>query len=74
MPGKSKQPKVARFELRGDGGLYGSEKRGWSAGGMEKQPGNKKTFSQEKEQQQPTSQNPPGGSCEGTIVGSFIGL
>ena len=37
-------------------------------------PETKKTFSQEKEQQQPTSQNPPGGSCEGTIVGSFIGL
>ena len=27
---------VTRLELRGDGGLHGSEKPGWSAGGMEK--------------------------------------
>ena len=33
---KVKQPKVVRVELRASGGLHGSEKPGWSAGGKEK--------------------------------------
>ena len=35
-PGKSKATEVARVELRASGGLHGSEKPGWSAGGKEK--------------------------------------
>ena len=59
---KVKQTKVARVELRAGGGLHGSEKPGWSAGGKEKYPGNVKTSSVEKQQQPTTSQKPPGGS------------
>ena len=39
-PGKSKQLKVARVELRDGGDLHGPEKPGWSAGAIEKKPGN----------------------------------
>ena len=35
-PGKVKQLKVARVDLRAGGGLHGPEKPGWSAGGREK--------------------------------------
>ena len=41
-PGKSEQPKVATVKLRAGGGFHGSEKTGWSVGGIEKQPGNEK--------------------------------
>ena len=59
---KVKQPKVARVELRAGGGLYGPEKPGWSAGGKEKQLRNVKASSEVKQQQEATSQKPPGGS------------
>ena len=35
-PGKIKQLKVARVELRAGGGLHGHHKPGWSAGGKVK--------------------------------------
>ena len=35
-PGKSKQPEVAKIELRAGGGLHRPEKPSWSAGGIEK--------------------------------------
>ena len=37
---KQRQSKVVGVELRAGGGLYGSEKPGWSASDMAKQPGN----------------------------------
>ena len=37
---KQRQSKVVGVELRTVGDLHGPEKLGWSAGGMEKQPGN----------------------------------
>ena len=37
---KQRQSKVVGVELRAGGGLHGSEKPGWSAGDMAKQPGN----------------------------------
>ena len=72
------QSKVVRVEVRAGGGLHGPEKPGLSVGGMEKQPGNVKTTTTNitktamNEKQQPTSQNPPGGSPkQSTIAGSF---
>ena len=56
------QPKVARLQLRASEGLHGPEKPGWNAGGKEKLPGNVKTSSEVKQQQQPTSQKSSGGS------------
>ena len=47
---KQKQSKVAKAELRAGGGLHGPKKPGWSAGGMEKQPGNVKTSMNKEEQ------------------------
>ena len=49
VDGKAKQSKVARVELRAGGGLHGPEKLGWSAGGMEKWPGNVKTTTQKQQ-------------------------
>ena len=37
-PGKGKQSKVTRIEVRTGGGLHGSEKPGWSTGGMKRSP------------------------------------
>ena len=37
---KQRQSKVVGVELRAGGGLHRPEKPGWSAGDMEKQPGN----------------------------------
>ena len=37
---KQRKLKVFGVELRAGGGLHGSEKPGWSAGDMAKQPGN----------------------------------
>ena len=37
---KQRKLKVFGVELRAGGGLHGSEKLGWSAGDMVKQPGN----------------------------------
>ena len=37
---KQRQSKVVGVELRAGGGLHGPEKPGWSAGDIEKQPGN----------------------------------
>ena len=37
---KQKQSKVVGVELRAGGALHGSEKPGWSAADMAKQPGN----------------------------------
>ena len=37
---KQRQSKVVGVELRAVGDLHGPEKPGWSAGDMEKQPGN----------------------------------
>ena len=70
---KVKQAKVARVELRAGGGLHRPEKSGWSAGDKEKYPRNVKTSSDEKQQQQPTPQKPPGGSPkQSAIAGSFV--
>ena len=37
---KKRQAKVVAVQLRAGGGLHGSEKPGWSAGDMVKQPEN----------------------------------
>ena len=37
---KQRQSKVVGVELRAGGGLHRPEKRGWSAGDIEKQPRN----------------------------------
>ena len=73
-PVKSKQPKVARVELKAGGGLHEPENPGWSASGIEKWSENEKPPVRIKQQQQAISQKPPGGSLKSSIVGSFIEL
>ena len=60
-PGKSKATKSSQgIEFRAGGSVHGPEKPGWSAGGMEKYPGNVKTSSKDKITS--TSQKLQGGS------------
>ena len=59
-PGKSKT--TNNVELWAGGGLHGPGKTGWSDDGKEKYPRNVKTSSEVKQQQQPASEKPPGGS------------
>ena len=61
-PGKSKATESSQATAQASEGLHGPEKPGWNAGGKEKLPGNIKTSSKVKQQQQPTSQKSPGGS------------